>query len=103
MYSMDTILDDSSSSSSSSKGGTEIMKGGKNAQPGRYSRVPVLAEEDSWLTKLITLCVGAFSFYAAFLAINTRETAEITGAIVAQFIFEAFGRFLGLTLGSESG
>ena len=97
MYSMDTILDDSSSSSSSSKGGTEIMKGGKNAPRTLLPGVPVLAEEDSWLTKLITLCVGAFSFYAAFLAINTRETAEITGAIVAQFIFEAFGRFLGLT------
>lgn len=97
MYSMDTILDDSSSSSSSSKGGTEIMKSGKNAPRTLLPGVPVLAEEDSWLTKLITICVGAFSFYAAFLAINTRETAEITGAIVAQFIFEAFGRFLGLT------
>ena len=91
LYSMDA-MDDSSSSSTNNRGGME-----KNTPRTLLPGVPVVSQEDSWLTKLITLCVGAVSFYAAFLAINTRETAEITGTIVAQFIFEAFGRFLGLT------
>jgi small-conductance mechanosensitive channel len=91
LYSMD-VMDDSSSSSTNNRGGME-----KNTPRTLLPGVPVVSQEDSWLTKLITLCVGAVSFYAAFLAINTRETAEITATIVAQFIFEAFGRFLGLT------
>jgi len=91
LYSMD-VMDDSSSSSTNNRGGME-----KNTPRTLLPGVPVVSQEDSWLTKLITLCVGAISFYAAFLAINTRETAEITATIVAQFIFEAFGRFLGLT------
>ena len=94
MYSMD-VMDDSSSNKSGV--GTEIMKAEKNTPRTLLPGVPLLSEEDSWLTKLITLCIGAVSFYAAFLAINTKESAEITGAIVAQFIIEAFGRFLGLT------
>ena len=97
MYSMD-VMDDSSSILSNKSGvGTEIMKAEKNTPRTLLPGVPLLSEEDSWLTKLITLCIGAVSFYAAFLAINTKESAEITGAIVAQFIIEAFGRFLGLT------
>ena len=71
----------------------ELKNSPKTLLPG----VPILSQTDSNMTKLITLLVGAASFYLAFLAINTRESAEITVAIFTQFIIEAFGRLFGLT------
>ena len=62
MYSMD-VMDDSSSNKSGV--GTEIMKAEKNTPRTLLPGVPLLSEEDSWLTKLITLCIGACLLYTS--------------------------------------